>query len=597
MSHAPSGDASPVRYEPPDKPPHLLSFGMAAQFVTVTIAGIVLTPLIVIRAADQSDSYLSWAVFAALLVAGLTTILQAVRVGRFGAGYVLLMGTSGAFIAVCITALTEGGPALLATLVVASSLFQFLLASRLSLLRRIITPPVAGTVIMLISVTIMPILFDMMSQVQESGSAFADWLSRALGNPSGAFGAGVTMAVIVAIVLRGSGVWRLWAPVIGVIAGSLASGLYDVGAVASAAWFGLPGRTWAGLDLGFGPEFWVLLPAFIFVTLVGAIETIGDSVAIQNVSWRRPRATDYRAVQGAVAADGVGNLLSGLAATVPNTTYSSSVSVTEVTGVAARRVGVFIGAIFIVLAFSPKATSVLLAIPDAVIGAYGLVLMAILFIVGMRIAVKDGLDLRQGIVVGVSFWIGAGFQANAIFPDLWSDRMASLLGNGMTAGGFTALALSAFFELTRPRRKRLAVGLDMDSLTQIKEFVTAYASKQGWDELAADRMCLVAEETLVTLTEQKKEREDAVWGKLVVVVGADGDDVEMEFMASIGDSNIQDRMALLADRPAEGPAEREMSLRLLRHLASSVRHQQYTDGDIVKVRLRVAGPRAGEAAA
>ena len=241
MSHAPSGDASPVRYEPPDKPPHLLSFGMAAQFVTVTIAGIVLTPLIVIRAADQSDSYLSWAVFAALLVAGLTTILQAVRVGRFGAGYVLLMGTSGAFIAVCITALTEGGPALLATLVVASSLFQFLLASRLSLLRRIITPPVAGTVIMLISVTIMPILFDMMSQVQESGSAFADWLSRALGNPSGAFGAGVTMAVIVAIVLRGSGVWRLWAPVIGVIAGSLASGRYDVGAVASAAWFGLTG--------------------------------------------------------------------------------------------------------------------------------------------------------------------------------------------------------------------------------------------------------------------------------------------------------------------------------------------------------------------
>lgn len=590
MARASSGDASPVRYEPPDKPPHLLSFGMAAQFATVTIAGIVLTPLIVIRAAGQSDSYLSWAVFAALLVSGLTTILQAVRVGRFGAGYVLLMGTSGAFIAVCITALTEGGPALLATLVVASSLFQFLLASRLSLLRRIITPAVAGTVIMLISVTIMPILFGMMSAVPEAGAA--------AGSLSGAYAAAVTMAVIVAIILRGSGVWRLWAPVVGVIAGSLVAGLaslYDTQAVAAAAWFGLPGASWMGFDLGFGPEFWVLLPAFIFVTLVGAIETIGDSVAIQNVSWRRPRATDYRAVQGAVAADGVGNLLSGLAATVPNTTYSSSVSVTEVTGVAARWVGVFIGGIFIVLAFSPKATSVLLAIPDAVIGAYGLVLMAILFIVGMRIATKDGLDLRQGVVVGVSFWIGAGFQANGIFPDLWSDRMTALLGNGMTAGGFTALALSAFFELTRPRRKRLAVGLDMDSLSEIKEFLAGYASKQGWDEAAADRLCLVAEETLVTLVEHKKAREDAVWGKLVVVAGADGDHAELEFLASVGDSNIQDRMELLAERPPEAPAEREMSLRLLRHLASSVRHQQYTDGDVVRVRLRVAGPRAGTA--
>ncbi len=594
MARASSDVQSAVRYEPPDRPPELLSVGMAAQFAVVTIAGIVLTPLIVIRAAGQSDSYLSWAVFAALLVSGLTTILQAVRVGRFGSGYVLLMGTSGAFIAVCITALAEGGPPLLATLVVVSSLFQFLLASRLSLLRRIITPAVAGTVIMLISVTVMPILFGMMSQVQANG---ADDLAAGGGNFGTAAAVGITVAVIVAIVLRGSGAWRLWAPVIGVVAGALVSGAYDTGAVASASWLGVPGSRWMGLDLSFGPEFWVLLPAFVFVTLVGAIETIGDAVAIQNVSWRHRRATDYRAVQGAVAADGVGNLLSGLAATVPNTTYSSSVSVTEVTGVAARRVGVFIGVIFIVLAFSPKATSVLLAIPDAVIGAYGLVLIAILFIVGMRIAVTDGLDLRQGVVVGVSFWIGAGFQANAIFPELWSDRMASLLGNGMTAGGFTALALSAFFELTRPRRKRLAVGLDMDSLPEIREFLSAYASKQGWDETAADRMCLVAEETLVILAEHKKEREGAVWGKLTVVAAADGDDAELEFMASIGDANIEDRLALLGDRPAEAPAEREISLRLLRHLASSVHHQQYTDGDVVKIRLRVAGPRADEQAA
>ena len=34
------------------------------------------------------------------------------------------------------------------------------------------------------------------------------------------------------------------------------------------------------------------------------------AVAIQRVSWRRPRAVDYRAVEGAVAADGIGKLLS-----------------------------------------------------------------------------------------------------------------------------------------------------------------------------------------------------------------------------------------------------------------------------------------------
>ncbi|WP_275978514.1 solute carrier family 23 protein, partial [Methylobacterium crusticola] len=83
---------------------------------------------------------------------------------------------------------------------------------------------------------------------------------------------------------------------------------------------------WPGFDTSFGSTFWSLLPAFVLVTIIGAVETIGDSVAIQRVSWGRPRAVDYRVVQGAVAADGTGNLLSGLAGTVPNTTYSTTVA-------------------------------------------------------------------------------------------------------------------------------------------------------------------------------------------------------------------------------------------------------------------------------
>ena len=66
------------------------------------LAPVVLTVVIVARIAEQPDSYISWGVFAALIVSGATTVLQAVRVGRMGAGHVLIMGTSGAFIAVCV---------------------------------------------------------------------------------------------------------------------------------------------------------------------------------------------------------------------------------------------------------------------------------------------------------------------------------------------------------------------------------------------------------------------------------------------------------------------------------------------------------------
>ena len=48
-------------------------------------------------------------------------------------------------------------------------------------------------------------------------------------------------------------------------------------------------------------------------------------------------------------------------------------------------------------------------------------------------------------------------------------------------------------------------------------------------------------------------------------------------------------MALLGQPAAGVPVEQEVSLRLLRHYASSVRHYQYRDTDVVTVRVEAAG--------
>ena len=98
-----------IRYEPDERPPHSIAAGVGFQAAVVIIAPVVLSAIIIGRVANQPESYLTWIAFAALLISGVSTILQAVRVGRIGAGHVLVMGTSGAFIAVCITALVKGG--------------------------------------------------------------------------------------------------------------------------------------------------------------------------------------------------------------------------------------------------------------------------------------------------------------------------------------------------------------------------------------------------------------------------------------------------------------------------------------------------------
>ena len=579
-----SSQRQDLRYQADETPGWSVSFGLAFQYVLLNIAGIVITVAIVVRAGGGGETYLTWAAFATLIVCGISTLLQAKSLGRIGAGYILLMGTSGVFIAVSVAALQLGGPALLATLIVASSLFQFLISWRLSLLRRFITPTVAGTVIMLIAVTVMPIGFDLLFVAPEGAA------------PAGApLTALTTIVITVVVILRARGALRLWGSVVGAVGGCLVAagfGTYNMEIVGEALWVGMPTAGWPGFDLSLSAGFWAMLPAFVFVTLVGAIETIGDGMAIQRVSWRERRATDFRAVQGAVAADGVGNLLSGLLATVPNTTYSNSVSIVDITGIAARRVGMCIGLIFIGLAFFPKATAVLLAIPDPVVGAYIIVLIAILFVLGVEMVTQDGIDYRKATIIGVSFWIGSGFQSGAI-PAEYFGWAGSLLENGMTSGGLTAILLSVFMELTGPPRRRMQTSLDVEALPKIQDFLGRFASRAKMGEGMARRLDLAAEETLLVLLEQAKEDDEALGERrLRVTARADAGGAELEFLAVTGGGNIEDRLALVGGRAAEVPVERDFSLRLLRHLATSVRHQKYHDTDIVTVRVDPVGAKA-----
>ena len=580
MSASAASGRKGIRYQPDERPPAALAMGLGVQLAVLSVAGIILIPTVVMRAGGASESYLSWAVFATVAICGATTILQAFRAWRLGSGHVLVMGASGAFIAVCITAVAEGGPALMAILVVVASVVPLVLAARLSLFQRVLTPSVSGTVVMLIPVTVMPAVFNLLSAVPaETPPSAAPLCALAV------------VLVIAAIALKMTGAWRLWAPVVGVIVGSGVAavfGLYDAGRVVDAPWIGLPVGEWAGFDLEFGPSFWALLPAFLFVALIASVRTVSGAVAIQRVSWRRQRAVDFRAVQGAVTVDGLGNLLSGLLGTTPNAATTVGASVTELTGVGARSVGIATGAVFIAMAFLPKVLAIVLAIPGPVVAAYLGVLLAMLFMVGMKIAIQDGIDYRKGLIVGVSFWIGVGFQNDMVFPELVKEFAGGLFRNGVTTGGITAILMTFFVEWTGSRRSRIEAAFDPAVLPKIREFLGAFAARSGWDDAMAQRLDAACEETLLTLVREDEDEESR--RRLRLSAHREGNGAVLEFVVTAQEDNIQDRIALLADDPGDAPADQEVSLRLLRRLASSVRHQQYHGTDIVTVRVAAPEP-------
>ena len=147
-----------VRYQPDDRPPILLTATIGLQLAALILVGAAVIPAVVFRSAGASDPVLAWAVFASLVLCGLTTMVQASP--RFAAGYVIVTVARSAAIAVCIAAVSQGGPALLALLVGVTAVIQLLLAVRLSLFRRILTPAIAGTVIMLIPVSVVPVVLD-----------------------------------------------------------------------------------------------------------------------------------------------------------------------------------------------------------------------------------------------------------------------------------------------------------------------------------------------------------------------------------------------------------------------------------------------------
>ncbi len=218
--------------------------------------------------------------------------------------------------------------------------------------------------------------------------------------------------------------------------------MYEVQPVADAPWFGAARFGFPGFDLTPGPDFWALLPVFIVVMLVGGIKNIGDNVAIQQASRRTPGVTDFRLVQSSLNTNWIGIVMSGIAGTPPTTVFSSSsVSLANLTGVAARGVGYVIGASLLVFALFPKLPAVLLTIPTPIMGAYLLIAIGLIFVVGIRTVIQGGLDAQKVIVVGIAFSIGAGMEHQTVFAGLVEGSWGEFLDNGMLLGSLASIAM------------------------------------------------------------------------------------------------------------------------------------------------------------
>ena len=560
-------------YEPDEFPTGRAAAGIAGQLSLLMVVPLAILPALVAQLAGETDAVAARAVVASMVVCGATTLLLTVRLGRLRSDSMYVATVDLVSLPFCILALASGGPATMAALVVVSGLFQIVIGLRLSYLRRVVTPQVRGTVLILAFAALVPVLADAGSALE----ARLDWFV-----PISVL---LTVAIIAAIVLWAPRSWRIWAPAAGVgagLVGAVAVGAYDFDLVADADWVGLAeiGSS-PGWDIDY-ETFVSMLPSFLIVSFAILVRSQGVASNTRLVSWRMPRALDFREVQRANWRTGVGTIVSGVAGSLPVTIAGVGPAFINQTRCASRRVGIVAGCFFLAAAFVPKLWAVAVAIPRPILGAFVIVALVPLVLRIVISSVQRLRSARDAVVVVVPLAVGLSVEFGVLsLPQgvVW-DAVSQ---NGLTAGSLVLVVTTVANSLIG-RRGSLVVELSAQSTAELREFVGAHATRRGCDPGSVARLEAAAEEALAVVSERSPSvPSEPRWAQ--TTLGITGTRAVLEFVcAPSGAQNLEERIALLAEPEAETMETeigRDAAVRLLRHYSNEVSHRQYLEAEIL----------------
>ncbi len=576
------------RYEPHETLPAGRALATAVQFVLILVPRMILLPLLVVTVVGGRSALESRVVVASLVVCSLLTLLMTVGSGRLRTDNLYVTNVDAVSLPFCILALRDGGTGTLAALVVVTGLFQILVGMRLSGLRRLITPVVSSTLLVLSVMSLIPVL---------AGTVTAGQAERGrLGILACMI---VALAVMIGVEVRGREGLKLWAAPIGMAAGiavAIGFGLYDFDRVREASWFGLPDGGWGlfgpqGGEGPFGAAFFTLLPSFLILGLVVLIRTHSASILTQFVSWRRLLSIDFREVQRANTRLGLGTIASGLAGSLPVSASPLGIRFIAKTRCASRRVGAMVAVPFLAAAMIPKAWAAVIAMPRALVVVYFAFILGPLIFRVVKSQKESFSQARNIVLIGLPTLVGLIIEIDVVdFGDnaFWD----AVTRHGLLAGSLILVALALAFNAAEYRRS-IETDLDVSSLGRIREFMAEFAAPKSWPEGTRTRLEAVSEEALLVLMQHTAGSDGAESRLLRVTATARGSEVEVEFASGPTDAeNLEARIALLSGPEStisEIEIERDVSLRLLRHYATGVNHRQYNEAEIITAVVAVEG--------
>lgn len=453
-----------------DKPPSWISALLGLQHLCIITIAFIFPVIIVLQSGgthEQADSLVSMSMFAG----GIGAILQALKRGPVGSGYLCPQVCGPSFITASILAVKTGGLSLLLGMTVAAGVTESIFSRFMHKLRFLFPAEVTGLIVAMVGLTVVKLAMGYFM-----GLGPNDEISE----PHEILVSLITLGTMVGLNIWSKGKLKLFCILIGMVMGYFVSwlcgllGPSEMEHVNRTAWLSFPLLDHPGWSFDLA-----MLGPLVVASLCSSLKTIGDITTCQKINdadWKRP---DMQNMRGGILADGLGCLSAGLLGGMGQSTSSTNVGLSIATGVTSRVIGFMLGGMLMALAFIPKAASLFSIMPRPVMGATLVFALSFMVVAGIQIIMSRMLDSRKTFVMGLSLIFGLSVD---LVPQAFGHLhpwIAPLVSSSLSAGAVSAVLLNLIFRIGISQKASLTLAPGISSGREVHDFLERQGAAWG----------------------------------------------------------------------------------------------------------------------
>ena len=431
MSNLTQNNAELLKFD--GKPSWGAAFPQAMQHVLAMLIGNITPPMLIAGTCGLSAEEKIMLTQAAMIIGGITTLLQLFPVFGFGMKMPNVMGVAFAYMPILTIIGQQYGIAAIFGSQLVAGFVSIFVGMFIGKIRKFFPPIVSGTVVMSIGLSLYK------TAISYIGGGSAAQANGTFGSGKFWFLAILTLIVTLACNFFGKGLVKASGMLIGIVVGYAASLL--VGGVVSfadfeaASWFALPRPFYFGMEFHLDA-----IVMMILMYMVQAVQTIGD-VSSTAIGGFGRQCTDQE-LGGAIKGQGVCGMIGAVIGGLPTDPYSQNVGLICTTKVVARRVFTMVGVIMLAAGIFPKFSGLMATIPQPVLGGATVTVFAAITMSGIQLLNEQPLNYRNRMIVGIALAIGLGIDAAPDILQFVPQLLRNIFGSSLVVSFLIVFVLN-----------------------------------------------------------------------------------------------------------------------------------------------------------